>query len=429
MTGRTASVQASHLTAEVMPARLTAMVGAFALCAFAVPVAAQTPLTRDQALESALSRGARVAVARADTAVARAELLVARTFPNPSLSASYSKSFPNYHVAADIPIDLPMLRQLRVRAAQLGLASANLRFDLARALIALDADTTYTLAIAARERLALSRRTALDSDSLLHMVERRRDAGDASDMDVELARVNAGQTANIAAADSLTLVSTLLDLQAVLGVPSDTLAIAAVDSLAMPASVFIPTSGPVGAAPIARQTLGEAAANLSLQSAMLSARLQHRSLWSSPSISLGFEQGDPDQHGILPTFGLGIGLPLFDRNRGGIAQAEAERVRAQAELALAQVETRNQLAHATRLRANALARVERDRALVASADRVAAMSLTAYREGASTLANVLEAQRSAREVRAQYVDDLSAVWIATAELRVLALTPSTSSAQ
>ena len=67
----------------------------------------------------------------------------------------------------------------------------------------------------------LSRRNALDADSLLHMVERRRDAGDASDMDVELARVNAGQQANIAAADSLTWISTLLDLQAALGMTSD----------------------------------------------------------------------------------------------------------------------------------------------------------------------------------------------------------------
>lgn len=390
---------------------------------------AQAPLTRAQALESAVSRGARLAVARADTAVAGAQLLVARARPNPSLSASYSKSVPNYHVIADIPLDLPMLRQLRVRAARLGLEAANLRYTLARALIALDADTTYTQAVAARERLALSRRNALDADSLLHMVERRRDAGDASDMDVELARVNAGQQANVAAADSLTLVSALLDLQAVLGVPSDTLEIAAVDSLGTPTTLLIPVMGPAGRAPLGGQTLSEAAASLSLESADFSARLQHRSLWSTPSISLGFEQRDPDQHGLLPTFGLGIGLPLFDRNRGGIAQAEAERTRAQAELALAQVEARNQLAHATRLRANAMARVDRDRALVTSADRVAAMSLTAYREGASALANVLEAQRSARDVRAQYINDLSAVWIATAELRVLALTPSISSAQ
>jgi cobalt-zinc-cadmium efflux system outer membrane protein len=151
------------------------------------------------------------------------------------------------------------------------------------------------------------------------------------------------------------------------------------------------------------------------------AQLQRRSIWSLPSISFGFETGDPDVPGLLPTFGVGIALPLFDRNRGAIAQAEAERSRAAAELALAKVDAKNQIAHATRTRQIALAKADRDRGLVASAERVAAMSLTAYREGAATLASILEARRAARDLLAQYVDDLAAAWIATAELRALAI--------
>lgn len=373
-----------------------------------------TPMTRSQALETAIERGARIAAAQADTAVAAAQVIAARVRPNPSLSASYSKSVPNYHYTFDIPFEFPNIRQLRIRAAQTGLDAANLRYALARATIALDADTTYTHAVAARERLALSQRTALDADSLRRMVERRRDAGDASDMDVELARVTAGQLANAAAADSLELIASLLDLQAVLGMRSERVEVQATDSLAAPPETM-------AARPV---TLGEAAASLSLESATLSARLQRRSLWTTPSLSLGFEHGDPDQRGILPTFGLGIALPLFDRNRGGIAQADAERARAAAELTLAQVEARNQIAHATRARENALARVARDQQVTASANRVAAMSLTAYREGAASLPNVIEAVRSAREVLAQYITDLAAAWIATAELRALSAAPA-----
>lgn len=376
-----------------------------------------TPMTRMQALETALDRGVRLAVAQADTAVAAAQVVAARVRPNPSVSASYSKSVPNYHYSFDIPFDFPAIRQLRIRAAQTGLDAANLRYTLARAMIALDADTTYTRAVAARERLALSRRTALGADSLRRMVERRRDAGDASEMDVELARVTAGQQANAAANDSLELISALLDLQAVLGMKSERVELQATDSLVAPPEAM-------AARPV---TLGEAAASISLESASLSARLQRRSIWTTPSLSLGFEHGDPDQPGILPTFGLGIALPLFDRNRGGIAQAEAERARAAAELALAQVEARNQIAHATRERENAMARVERDRQVATSAERVAAMSLTAYREGAASLANVIEAVRASREVLAQYVTDLAAAWIATAELRALSAPPPADS--
>jgi cobalt-zinc-cadmium efflux system outer membrane protein len=383
---------------------------------YATPIIAQTGgLSRSDAVQAAIERGARLGVARADTAVANAGLISARARPNPGLSASYSKSVPNYHVSADIPIDFPWLRQMRVRAAEFGLQAAQLRYQLVRATAALDADTTYTRAIAARERLALSRRNALDADSLLRMVIRRRDAGDASDMDVELARVSAGREENVAAGDSLTWISALLDLQATLGMSADRLAIQATDSLVAPPD-----------APVAGRTLGEVAAGLSLESATLNAKLQHRSFWSSPSVSLGFEYKDPDQPGLLPTFGIGIGLPLFDRNRGAIALAEAERVRATAEVTLAQIEARNQIAHALRERESALARVARDRQVVTSATRVAAMSLTAYREGASSLSNVLEAQRTARDVLAQYIDDLANAWIATAELRVLAIVPSSN---
>jgi cobalt-zinc-cadmium efflux system outer membrane protein len=373
-------------------------------------------LTRSQAIDAAFDRGARLAVAQADTAVANAALVTARARPNPSLSGSYSKSVPNWHVSADIPFDFPALRNLRVRSAEAGVQAARLGFLFNRAMIAMEADTAYTRAVAARAKLVLSRRNALDADSLLHMVERRRDAGDASDMDVELARVSAGQQANLATDDSLTLISTVLDLQAALGISDDGIAIDPVDSLTEPPAATTPSAS----------SLDVLSARSSLEAATLNARLQRRSIWSQLSVSPGVEFGDPDQHGLLPTIGIGIGVPLFDRNRGQIAQAEAERGRAQAELRLAELDARNALAHATRERANAVGKAVRDRALVASAQRVTEMALTAYREGASTLPNVLDAQRTAREVLSQYIDDLAAAWIATAELRVFSYTPSST---
>ena len=389
-----------------------------ALCA-TVGVAAsalgqQTRLTRAQAVQTALSRGTRVAVAAADTAIAAAQVIAARVFPDPSFTASYSKAVPTQHYALEVPLEFPWLRRPRSQSAAFELQAARVKFYLARAIVGLDADTTYTRAIAARERLALSRRNALDGDSLLHMVERRRAAGDASDMDVELARVNAGQQQNTAAGDSLTWISTLLDLQATLGYTSTNLEVTAVDSLEMPPEARAP----------AQTTLSENAASLSVMAAELSAKAHRRSVFSAPTISFGFEHGDPDQPGILPTFGLGVSLPIFNRQRGEILVAEAQRLKAQAELAQAQVEAHNEIAHATRERENALAKVTRDRQLIASADRVASMSLVAYREGAASLPNVLEAQRSARDIRGQYIDDLAAAWIATAELRVFSLTPT-----
>ena len=76
-----------------------------------------TSLSRTEAIQSALERGARLGVARADTAVAGAQVAVARALPNPSFAWTYSRAVPRYHFIADVPIDFPMLRQLRIRAA------------------------------------------------------------------------------------------------------------------------------------------------------------------------------------------------------------------------------------------------------------------------------------------------------------------------
>jgi hypothetical protein len=69
--------------------------------------------------------------------------------------------------------------------------------------------------------------------------------------------------------------------------------------------------------------------------------------------------------------------------------------------------------------------VARDRSLVAAADRVASKSVEAYREGAMALSAVLEARRAARDVLAQYIDDLAALLMVDAELRALTRTTPT----
>jgi len=102
-----------------------------------------------------------------------------------------------------------------------------------------------------------------------------------------------------------------------------------------------------------------------------------------------------------------------------VTQAIAERDRARAALDLTRRETEAAVARARRELIAAQARVRRSAALVASADRIAGMSLQAYGEGAVALANVLEAQRNAREILARYIDDLAAADAAARTLRWL----------
>jgi cobalt-zinc-cadmium efflux system outer membrane protein len=379
---------------------------------------AQQPVTRAQAISAALAHGPRLPLAAADTAAAHAALVGARQFANPTLTASYSKDVPQHHVLLDVPLDFPWLRRARVGGASAFNDAARARFALERAAVTFDAETTYTTALVAAAHARLSARNAQDADSLLHMARARRDAGDASEMDVQLATVFAGQQANQALTDSLVEVAALLDLQTVMGDSSDRVRVVLADSL------DVVSGGAAGGG----TPLGVTAAESALRAADQFLAVERRSVFGAPSIQFGFDAHDPTpggERGVLPTVGLAIPLPLFNQNQGNIAAATAERDRARAELAAARLESARDIAQMTRTRDIALARVARDRTLLESANRVSAMALAAYAEGAVALPAVLEAQRNARETLSQYVDDLGAANVAIAALRMLTASAST----
>ena len=383
------------------------------------PLAAQQPVTRAQAVAAALARGARVALGRADTAAATGLARSARAFPNPILSASYTKSVPQHHAIVDWPLDLPWLRSARIGAAESARDAARYGFAFERAAIRFDVETMYTRALAAAAHARLSRRTALDADSLLTMARLRREVGDVSELDVRLAAVNAGQLENSAVDDSLAAVDAVLSLQLAMGLPGEAPTITLADSLA-PRTDSVAMAAGTPLLPVSQATA-------SLRAAERALTFVHRSLFA-PSFQVGVEGRDPTgaEPGLLPTFGISLPLPLFNWSGGEAAQAAAARDRARAELDLVRRETAASLSRARRELAAALDRVRRDREILTSADRVAAMSLQAYAEGAVALANVLEAQRNAREALGRYIDDLAAADGAAAAVRLLTTTADQS---
>src|SRR5207249_9268576 len=257
-----------------------------------VSLAAQQPVTRADAVAAALARGARVAIGRADTAAARGVAQSARAFPNPTLSATYTKSVPQHHAIVDWPLDLPWLRAARIGAAASAQDAARYGFALERAAIRFDVETIYTRALAAAAHARLSRRTAQDADSLLTMARLRREVGDVSELDVRLAAVNAGQLENAAVDDSLAAIDAVLAVQLAMGLPAAEPTIALADSLVPPAPGDSAPAPPGAPLPVAA-----AAAAVPSQERALT--LVHRSLLA-PSFEVGVEAQDPSD----PTRGL-----------------------------------------------------------------------------------------------------------------------------
>lgn len=384
----------------------------------AMALLVQQPVTRADAAAAALARGARIAFGRADTTAALGAVRTARAFPNPIVSGSYTKDMPNYHVVGDLPLDLPWLRAPRIGAAEASRDAARYQFAFDRAGILFDVDTIYTRALATAMHARLSRRTADDADSLLKIAQLRRDVGDVSELDVRLAAVNAGQLRNTAIDDSLGALDHLLTLQLQMGLAGDTAAIRLVDSLTFGDDSLMGTTGGAGGAGGTGEYLPVAAAAARLRSAERTLTFTRASRFA-PSFEIGFDKGDaataaPNQ--LLPVIGFSLPLPLFNWSGGEVTRAIAERERARAELDLTNRETFAAVARARREWVAARDRARRSADLVASANRIAGMSLQAYGEGAVPLANVLEAQRNAREILARYIDDLA---VADAALRAL----------
>jgi len=395
--------------------RTRVVLGAWALAAGAGSrVVAQEPVTRAAAVSAALARGARAALARTDTAAARGALHAARLYPNPSVAASYSQDLPHNHLLVSMPLDLPWLRAPRVGTAAAARAAALDEYALERAAIRCDIDTTYTQALTALAHARLSRRNAVDADTLLQVAELRRAVGDVADLDVRLAEVNAGQLANAAESDSLAAVEAVLAVQLAMGLPAEQPTITLADSLAPPPDTALGGAGE----PL---RVAAAGARLAAQEAALS--LARRSALATPSVQVGFDQGDPTgPRGLEPVLGISLPLPLFNWNGGEVAQAEAARARARAALDLAERMAAAERAAATRRLSLALVRLTRDQRLLDGARRVAAMALQAYAEGAVPLADVLEAERNARDALGRYIDDVGTANDGLATARLVAAT-------
>src|SRR5438093_11473221 len=114
------------------------VVAAVAPVLFPCLFVAQQPVTRPDPAAAALPRGARVALARADTTAALGAARAARAFPNPTVSGSYTKDTPNYHAVGELPLDLPWLRGARIGAAESARDAARYRFAFERAAIRFD---------------------------------------------------------------------------------------------------------------------------------------------------------------------------------------------------------------------------------------------------------------------------------------------------
>lgn len=378
-------------------------------------IAAQVPtrpLSRVEARTMAASGGPTLQVAAADTTLGAALVRDAGLRADPTLATSWTKSTPRYHIELSWPIDLPGVRGARLRAARSSADALRLGWSAAQASAAMTADTLYLRALESEAVAQASTADAMTARRLAELASAGVAAGETSRFDAALAALSAERSRDQLASDSLALHAAMLALQRAVGDSADTIHLTLTDSLAAPTAV-LPSR-------LNADLLAADATTLAADEAIRSAR---RTRWSGTALLTGIEFGDPAvaHHELLPVIGLSLPIPLFNRGRGATAIAEAEAVRASAarttlrrELETARVIYRAQFA-------SAMARLEQDAARLATADDLERMAVQGFREGETGLPAVLEAARTARDIRVMRAHLLADAMIAAAVLEHVGL--------
>jgi outer membrane protein, heavy metal efflux system len=375
----------------------------------APPGAARVParLTLDEAIRLAESRSPALLEARARIAVAEAEALGAPKRPNPSLDVEF-RGYPLF--ASDLPpfLDNQELtiavdqefepgdrRRFRREAAQLGVqASAAERADVLRRL-RLEVQRAYVHVVLAQADGDAAQATLTDVDRVLSINRARYEQGELSGVELRRLQVERHRFADDALVADLALRNARSRLLALLNVRPLDQPFETVDTL--PEDDGVPPVAPAPAAGGAPERADLRALQLGEQRAEADARLQHA--LRIPPFSLGGGwQRDFGTNAIVVR--ATVPLALWNRNEGGRSRAAAERTLAASRTSAASAAAELEVQLARNAVESGRARV----AVIASeyvknAREARDIVLAAYRAGAATLIDYLDAQRAFRDAQ------------------------------
>jgi cobalt-zinc-cadmium efflux system outer membrane protein len=371
-------------------------------------------LTLEQALAEAEARSPALLAARAEVAAAESRLQQAGYRINPELSvelANFAGSG-EYRgvdgveatVSLNQRLDLGGRRPARIALARASLTVQQLRLAIARADLAREVREQFARAVSARDRLRLAEDSDTRARELARIAGQLVEAGREPPLRALRARSAAAQAAAAlenARAEEQASRATLAVLFGAT-VPPDAVAGSLTD--------LAPRQIDPGQSPDVRLAEAERlAAEAALRQEQAAGRLD-------PAVGLGVRQfrGTGDTALVA---GLSMPIPVFDRNRGNIDAARSGIDAADARRAgvLAEITVRARNAVTAVEAAEARMRALQDAALP---EALEALRLTqqSYREGRSTLLELLDAQDAYTNAETALIDARLAYALATAEL-------------
>jgi len=388
------------------------VLGALAVSAPLAAGAGEAPLTFQSALDLAVLNNLDLAAARRGRAVREAEVKTAGQHPNPNLVFESTRDTPHQTLLLEVPLE-PWKRSRRLDLAREELSLADV--EDAAALLALRRRmrTAFYGLVAAEEGTSLA-------TSMLEVASRVRDAAQAR------FEAGAGPRLEVMAAD-LGLARAKADLD--LARSARASAQAVLDGLlnrppAQPVSVAGDMAEGPPLPPVDEAVARAAAGNAELRAAEREVALEERRLGllkaeriPTPTVSLGAVFNAPGEFDAGYHAGLSLAVPLFDRNQGQIAGslARGEQARLRRDALRRAVEASAFAAHARAVAQRAQVAAYRE-TLLPTATTIESLAEESYRLGRATVLAVLEAQRSLRDTKKDYLDSLLSLQSALADL-------------
>jgi outer membrane protein TolC len=335
----------------------------------------------------------------ADVDAARAEAIAASIREEPSIALEREEVFPNGGLATSyarlaIPLDLSGRRGKRVASARAAAAAVEADGSRARVQLTIDALRAFVAAAHARLEVELLRAEREALVRVVEIVRKRVGAGAASGYDLQRIELELTAYDDLAAAAETRLMESRTALAAFVGDGQPQLD--AASALELPAR---PAAAAASAILAARGDYR--AAKLRAGGAEHLAAEARRGWVPALGLSAGGmaqDTGDDTAYGY--TLGLSFSLPVFDRGRATAARARAVRRAALADARVLELTVpaaararqeslERHIAQAEQLATRQLSRLE---PLLRSAE-------TAYREGSSSVVELLDAHATARNAR------------------------------
>jgi outer membrane protein, heavy metal efflux system len=346
-------------------------------------------ISADDAVAIALWNNSALQAELAGLDVSKAELVDAGQFRNPSFSALMAVGPKPFEFLLSWPIEELWQRSQRIKAARLNVDAVSTALiqnglDVIRDVRASHADLWL-----AQARSRILQESADLRGNIATLTERRREAGDATGLDVSLAQADAQSTAELArlalgdveiARSRFRLLLGMRGSSAPLSTPNER-----IDRPGLPTLAAL-----MDIAMVNRPDLR--AAELRVQASAAKAKWQHSQVLAmmAPTLSIK-EVGDS---GLRVGPGLNMEIPILSQNKGRIARANAEVVQAARQYVALKDRIEQEVVEARERVIQAMSSLGRFRQQVRPpVDQSIRLTERAYANGDVSFLNVIEATR------------------------------------